>query len=210
LPDHIKDKIDDLYDNIVEKKPDQTVVSELEALIDRYPKIPMLYNYLSMAYFRIGDQENYEKSIKKNYQLNPDYLFARLNYAQLCDQQGEHEKIAEIFNHKFDLKLLYPKRKNSIYRKLLISWELLAAIFLKQGKWNLPKSIIKFLLNLLPIIQLHKSYATNYIQVFSDAYFEKYLELIDFLKIFKRNSLLHKPHFEFLKKGFMHQLFLVC
>lgn len=148
LPDHIKDKIDDLYDNIVEKKPDQTVVSELEALIDRYPKIPMLYNYLSMAYFRIGDQENYEKSIKKNYQLNPDYLFARLNYAQLCDQQGEHEKIAEIFNHKFDLKLLYPKRKKFHISEVANFMGIIGSYFFKTGEMELAEKYYKVLAEL--------------------------------------------------------------
>ena len=145
FPDRIKDKLDDLYDNIVHKKPDQTVVSELEDLISRYPKMPILYNYLSIAYMRLGDLENYEKSIKKNYQLNPDYLFARLNYAQLCDQQGEHEKIAEIFNHKFDLKLLYPKRKKFHISEVANFMGVIGSYFFKTGKRELAEKYYKVL-----------------------------------------------------------------
>ena len=71
----------------------------------------MLYNYLAVAYERIGESDKAESIVLENMRKNPDYLFARLNYAQLCLEKGEYAKIPEIFDHKFDLKLLYPKRK---------------------------------------------------------------------------------------------------
>ncbi|MBN1935009.1 MAG: hypothetical protein JW934_10110 [Anaerolineae bacterium] len=46
----------------------------------------------------------------ENYRRNPDYLFARLNYAELFLRRGDYERVAEILEHKFDLKLLYPRR----------------------------------------------------------------------------------------------------
>ena len=144
LPNHIKDKIDDLYE-IVQKKFDQTVISDLEALIKKYPNVPLLYNYLSMAYARSGDQEKYQKTIKKNYQLNPDYLFARLNYAELCAQQGNYEKIAEIFDHKFDLKLLYPKRKKFHLSEVANFMGFIGIYFLKTGKKELAEQYYKIL-----------------------------------------------------------------
>ena len=50
------------------------------------------------------------KWVTENYFINPDYFFAKINYAQLCLDKGEFKKIPEIFYHKFDLKLLYPHR----------------------------------------------------------------------------------------------------
>jgi tetratricopeptide (TPR) repeat protein len=144
LPDHIKDKINDLYE-IVQKKPDQTVISDLEALIEKYPNVPLLYNYLSVAYARLGDQERYQKTIKKNYQLNPDYLFARLNYAELFAQQGNYEKIAEIFDHKFDLKLLYPKRRKFHLSEVANFMGFIGIYFLKTGKKALAEQYYKML-----------------------------------------------------------------
>ncbi len=66
---------------------------------------------LSIAYSSIGEDDKAEVIIKKNYEQNPDYLFAKCNYAEICFHRGQIEKIPEIFNNKFDLKLLYPKRK---------------------------------------------------------------------------------------------------
>jgi hypothetical protein len=48
---------------------------------------------------------------EENYRNNPDYLFAKINYAQFCLHVGDFDKIPEIFDGKYDLKLLYPRRK---------------------------------------------------------------------------------------------------
>ncbi|MCP4360191.1 MAG: hypothetical protein GY796_19460 [Chloroflexi bacterium] len=109
LPGHVKDTIERLhYDS--QRKP-REAIPKLHKLIKKYPKVPMLYNYLSIAYSRIGDVEKVEKTAKKNIERNPDYLFARLNYAEIFLRRKKYEKIAEIFDHKFDLEMLYPKRK---------------------------------------------------------------------------------------------------
>lgn len=109
LPGHVIDAIDRLhYDS--QRKPGEAI-PELEEWIKKYPKVPMFYNYLSVAYSRVGDIEKAEEITKTNIQKNPDYLFARLNYAEFLIRRKEYEKIAEIFDHKFDLKMLYPKRK---------------------------------------------------------------------------------------------------
>ncbi|MCP4051436.1 MAG: hypothetical protein GY730_12115 [bacterium] len=144
LPNHIKDKIDGLY-YTVQKKPDPKAITDLEDLIKKNPKIPMLYNYLSVAYARSGNQEKYKRIIEKNYQLNPDYLFARLNYAELCIQQGDHKKIAEIFNHKFDLKLLYPKRKKFHISEVANFMALIGIYFFKLGKIEIAENYYKVL-----------------------------------------------------------------
>ena len=133
LPDHIKHKIDNLY-YMVLKKLDTKTISELEDLISKYPNFPRLYNYLSIAYSRSGNQEKHKEIIEKNYQLNPDYLFARLNYAEYCNQKGDHKKIAEIFDHKFDLKLLYPKRKKFHISEVANFMALIGIYFSKMGE----------------------------------------------------------------------------
>jgi tetratricopeptide (TPR) repeat protein len=109
LPKQVKDAIDRLHDES-QRRPHKAI-PELIELIKKYPNIPMLYNYLSVAYSGTGEQSKAEEIIRENYQRNPDYLFARLNYAELCRAAGDYEQIAEIFEYKFDLKLLYPQRK---------------------------------------------------------------------------------------------------
>ena len=109
LPQGVQESIERLHYE-AQSKPRQAI-PELLDLMKRYPKIPMLYNYLAVAYERIGESDKAESIVLENMRKNPDYLFARLNYAQLCLEKGEYAKIPEIFDHKFDLKLLYPKRK---------------------------------------------------------------------------------------------------
>jgi tetratricopeptide (TPR) repeat protein len=108
LPQEVKDAIDRLYDTS-QRRPQQAIPELLE-LLEKYPDIPQLYNFLSLAYSRSGQIDKANQVIRKNYRRNPDYLFARLNYAELCMANGDYDKVAEIFDNKFDLKMLYPKR----------------------------------------------------------------------------------------------------
>ena len=80
-------------------------------LIKQYPHVPQLYNYLSVAYARAGQRQEAEAVVQENYQRNPEYLFARLNYAEVCLARKDYAQVADIFAHTFDLHALYPQRK---------------------------------------------------------------------------------------------------
>ncbi len=108
LPRRVKDEIEQLH-HLSQFRP-RKAIPKLRGLLKRYPHIPILYNYLGVAYSHTGQHEKTKAVALKNYQRNPDYLFARINYAQLCLVEGDYEKVAEIFEHKFDLKQLYPSR----------------------------------------------------------------------------------------------------
>jgi len=85
-------------------------IEQLLVLKEKYPHSPMLCNFLSNAYGRMGNTKAMVELVVENYATNPDYIFAKINYAQLCLDNCWFEKIPEIFDHKFDLKLLYPNR----------------------------------------------------------------------------------------------------
>jgi len=108
IPEEIKGQLHNIYNNIYSKP--KLVIPQLKNIIKQYPNVPILYNYLSAAYGRIGDYENYKSTVLKNIKKHPDYLFAKLHYANDCLRKGQPEKVAEIFDHKFDLKEMYPKR----------------------------------------------------------------------------------------------------
>jgi tetratricopeptide (TPR) repeat protein len=109
LPRQVKEAFDQLYYQ-AQRRPHEAI-PELQKWIAQYPDIPLLYNYLSIAYSAAGRIAEAEAVVQTSYQRNPDYLFARLNYAELCLAKGDYAQVAEIFDHKFDLKLLYPERK---------------------------------------------------------------------------------------------------
>jgi tetratricopeptide (TPR) repeat protein len=109
LPAQVRDTLGDLYHK-AHRRPKE-VISDLERLVATYPRVPVLSNYLSVAYLRTGDTEKAEACVLEAYRRHPKYLFARVNYANVCLQRGEITKIPDIFEHKLDLKQLYPRRK---------------------------------------------------------------------------------------------------
>jgi len=59
----------------------------------------------------MDDNEKVYEIVAETCRQHPDYLFGKINYASLCLQKGESEKIPEIFDNKMALELLYPDRK---------------------------------------------------------------------------------------------------
>src|ERR671923_87621 len=84
--------------------PAHPSLAPCQRLITTYPHVPTLYNYLSIAYPAAGDQEQATACVREAYRRHPQYLFAKVNYANLCLQQREVEKIPGIFDHTCDLK----------------------------------------------------------------------------------------------------------
>ncbi len=119
LPDEVQDQITDLYER-VQILPRGTI-SELELLIDIYPDIPQLYNYLYAAYASTGKKTKANKIMKDNYERNPSYLFAKLNYSDYLVEQGMFDAAAEIYDYQFDLAQLYPDR-NTFHESEVISF----------------------------------------------------------------------------------------
>ncbi|MFZ2630727.1 MAG: hypothetical protein WA081_10360 [Desulfosalsimonadaceae bacterium] len=108
IPDELKDEAEILFEKCLNTPA--FAVERLEALIKKYPNIPVFYNYISVAYSRMGDREKTKHYVEANYRNNPRYLFAKLNYAEICMNEGNYDKIPEILENKFIIKVLYPER----------------------------------------------------------------------------------------------------
>src|SRR6266567_4547711 len=108
LPAQVQARMDDLYE-LAQYDPMQAIPA-LERLMTTYLHIPTFANHLSLAYLAAGDQEQATAWVREAYRRHPQYLFAKVNYANLCLQQGEIGKIPGIFDHAFDLQQLYPHR----------------------------------------------------------------------------------------------------
>jgi tetratricopeptide (TPR) repeat protein len=132
LSNEVKEAIDRLHD-VSQRRP-REAIPELLDLIEKYPDVPILYNYLSIAYSMSGQREKSEAVVRENYRRNPDYLFARLNYVEICLAGGDYEKVAEILEHKFDLKLLYPKRKRFHISEVVNFMGLVGIYFVEIGE----------------------------------------------------------------------------
>jgi hypothetical protein len=90
--------------------PNSGTIDRLNNLIVRYPTVPQLKNYLSVAFHSGG---NHKKAVEINTWIlaeHPDYLFARLNEANVCIEENKFEKVPELLGENFEIKALYPDR----------------------------------------------------------------------------------------------------
>jgi hypothetical protein len=55
-------------------------------------------------------------------------------YGELCLTRRDYDRIAEIVDHKFDLKLLYPKRKKFHVSEVVGFMDLLGVHFFETGR----------------------------------------------------------------------------
>lgn len=104
-----EDLIERLHDLVTTQS--KAAIPELIEQIERNPGVPMLYNFLAVAYGQSGDIARYEQVVQENFQRFPEYLFARLNYAELLLSKHDYDRVGELLNHTFDIGIFYPERK---------------------------------------------------------------------------------------------------
>ncbi|VAW29413.1 hypothetical protein MNBD_BACTEROID07-163 [hydrothermal vent metagenome] len=108
VPDELDSQLEDLYHLALKGK--QSAVKKFIRLIEKYPKVPALKNFLSVLYSNMG-------KIEKSYEVNhwivaehPEYLFGKLNMAAELYLKNEYDKIPEVLGESMELKSLYPQR----------------------------------------------------------------------------------------------------
>jgi tetratricopeptide (TPR) repeat protein len=111
-------------------------IPELVALIERHPDVPVFYNYLASAYVGVGDDARAEEVIEESYRRNPDYLFARVNHAEICIRDGDLEGAAEALGGALDLQALYPHRKQFHISEVVGFTYAVGCYHLKTGNWE--------------------------------------------------------------------------
>jgi tetratricopeptide (TPR) repeat protein len=87
------------------------IIPELLDMIERFPDIPVLYNYLVNAYKAIGDLPKSDSLTIQLHRQFPDYLFGRANYAIQLLESRQIERAGEVLDGKFSVGELYPDRK---------------------------------------------------------------------------------------------------
>lgn len=148
LPAEVKEAVQRLH-KLARTRP-HAAIPELLDLMEQYPDVPIFYNYLSAAYSRAGERKKMAEVIRENYDRNPDYLFARVNYAELCILQGELEKVPAIFDHKFDLKLLYPRRNRFHISEVASFMGVIGRYFYEMGEREMAEQYYELLRQLDP------------------------------------------------------------
>lgn len=85
-------------------------IKVIQELIEEYPSVPQLKNYLSVLYRELNDKQKVYDVNKWILAEHPDYLFGILNLAAEHYIEGEFEKMPDAMGHDMMLKSLYPDR----------------------------------------------------------------------------------------------------
>ncbi len=100
-----------LHPNQFEPEQWPELLSELEALHNKFPDDAKIGNYLAALYSRLGRGADTHRTVQDLYRRHPDYLFAITAMIRIHLNHNELEKAQEILKHRFELSLLYPDRK---------------------------------------------------------------------------------------------------
>ncbi len=163
LPTSVKEQAEDLYE-LVHTAPHKALHPLLE-LSEKYPHIPQFKNHISAAYVGIGELEKADDMTLEIYQEHPDYLFGKLNYAHICLQKGEGEKVAEILNNKFDLKALYPHRNKFHITEYTTFTGVVALYYLHIGQIELAKRYYNSLQEVAPNAKITGTVRKRFVQL---------------------------------------------
>ncbi len=124
--------IEEMY--YVAQKGKAVGLKQLERAIKKYPKIPTLHQYLSIWYRVNGKLEKSREVNEKLYKLFPDYLHGKVMVANHYLNEGEYDKVLEIFDKGFDLKNIYPARDVFHFSEQKAVSSLAFEYFLEKGE----------------------------------------------------------------------------
>jgi tetratricopeptide (TPR) repeat protein len=127
----------------------RAAVTELRAWIAREP-LPMFFNWLSGAYSALGDINGVEETVRENYQRNPQYLFARVNYAELCLRDGDLDGAREALGGRLDIRALLGGRKRVHVSELTAYFYAAGLYHIKAGDLAAAENVYGILKNAAP------------------------------------------------------------
>ena len=104
-----QDRILEAGYRVMEGAKDQAPI--LEQLVQEFPNIPKIYNYLMVAYRNAGRYAQVEEWAEKTYHRFPTYLFGMVNYAHWLLGEGRLQEVTEILDGRFSLHLWIRNRR---------------------------------------------------------------------------------------------------
>ena len=148
LPASVQKEFNELY-ALVFKNPQQAI-GRIKSLIEQYPDVPQPYNYLHSAYRLLNDEVSADRILQETLERFPDYLFARIAQANDCLDRGAIDRIAEIFDGKFELSLACPGREYYHSSEVLHFSAIMARYFYAKGEGNKAEVYYKLMKQLDP------------------------------------------------------------
>ena len=107
MPVRDKNRLGELREQL--QKNTQKCIVELLAFQRKYPDVPIIYNYIAIAYHYNNQQDKYAEVLFETVSKFPEYLFGKLSLCEYCLNQNKHEEIPKILDRKLEIWMHRPK-----------------------------------------------------------------------------------------------------
>jgi SEC-C motif/Protein of unknown function (DUF1186) len=143
VPHVLQGQLPDLYQKAA--KGGVQIIKKLEKLIFQYPKVPALYNYLSIAYAEHNNYVKFDKLNELMIQRFPNYPLPRLNQANRLILKGELDKAEALLGQTMELKMFLPNREMYHISEVFQFYETTVRFFLHKRQFDVADSRLALL-----------------------------------------------------------------
>ena len=143
IPEIILEQMPELHKQA--EKGSVQVIKKLEKLIEKYPKVPVLYNYLSIAYMKYGNIPKFEKINDLAIKLFPGYPVPRINQATRHIIRSEFDQAETILGYSMELSDFLPNRQVYHLSEVVQFYETTVRFFIHKREFDVADSRLDML-----------------------------------------------------------------
>lgn len=111
LPRSVRDRIEQITYDAIEHGRVGDHLNEVESLVERYPHIPCLQNFLSGACEAHGQFDRAFAITRDTVERFPEYVFAFANLIGFYTSRGRHDDAAELIDGRYAITAFAPHRR---------------------------------------------------------------------------------------------------
>jgi hypothetical protein len=143
IPQAIKEQMVEFHAQAL--KGTVQTIKKLERLVEQYPRVPALYNYLSIAYVNHGNTVKFDKLNDLMVTRFPGYSVSRINQATRHIVNKDFDKAEEILGNSMELTAFLPNRSVFHVSEVAQFYETTVRFFLRKRQFDVAESRLELL-----------------------------------------------------------------
>ncbi len=138
IPQAIVEQMPELH--IQSLKGHTQIIKKLEKLIANYPKVPALYNFLSIAYMCHGNAVKFDKLNALIMKQFPEYSLSRINQANRHLMNDELDEAEAVLGYDMELTAFLPNRQIYHISEVAQFYEITIRFFIRKRQFDVADS----------------------------------------------------------------------
>lgn len=150
MPKAVIDECSVLYESLMANRNVKRIIVRLQQLSADYPDVCQFYNWLYVGYTYTQNTEKALSILHATIEKFPDYLFGKISLARHYLDNGEPDRVPEVFGNKLELKFLYPDRDVFHVTEVLNFYYIIARYLIVKDAHSLAQNCLDILKNVDP------------------------------------------------------------